>query len=362
MHLIAAPGRQHGDAGREHPERTPERDRRVARQLADVEGLGVRDVVELRAAGQACARRQRDVELLRQRWHGHVAILAPRGEAASGGCATVPRMTRRERTPASLHGVPAGRELRRRGDGRRRPRRCDPDGPRGDPTPAFMPVGTKATVKSLHPDEVRALGAQVMLGNTYHLHLRPGRRGDRGARRAACVLGLGRPDPDRLGRVPGVLAARHAPRRRRRRRHVPVGLRRQAERLTPEHVAEIQRRLGSDIAMCLDICPPADSSPREHEDAVRRTTLWAERQVDAPRAAGPAPLRHRAGRRRRRATAAVDRRDHGARRSTASRSAGSRSARAGRRCSNGRLGGAARSRRSGRGTSWASATPRGSSR
>ena len=41
-------------------------------------------------------------------------------------------------------------------------------------TPAFMPVGTKATVKSLHPDEVRALGADVILGNTYHLHFRPG--------------------------------------------------------------------------------------------------------------------------------------------------------------------------------------------
>ncbi|MDH4102210.1 MAG: tRNA-guanine transglycosylase, partial [Thermoleophilia bacterium] len=40
-------------------------------------------------------------------------------------------------------------------------------------TPAFMPVGTKATVKSLHPDEVRALGAQVILGNSYHLHFRP---------------------------------------------------------------------------------------------------------------------------------------------------------------------------------------------
>ena len=41
-------------------------------------------------------------------------------------------------------------------------------------TPAFMPVGTKGTVKSLHPDEVRALGADVILGNTYHLHFRPG--------------------------------------------------------------------------------------------------------------------------------------------------------------------------------------------
>ena len=43
-------------------------------------------------------------------------------------------------------------------------------------TPAFMPVGTKGTVKSLHPDEVRALGADVVLANTYHLHFRPGER------------------------------------------------------------------------------------------------------------------------------------------------------------------------------------------
>src|SRR6266404_2429114 len=42
------------------------------------------------------------------------------------------------------------------------------------PTPAFMPVGTKATVKSLHPDEVYALGARIVLGNAYHLHFRPG--------------------------------------------------------------------------------------------------------------------------------------------------------------------------------------------
>ncbi|MGN6797104.1 MAG: tRNA-guanine transglycosylase, partial [Gaiellaceae bacterium] len=41
-------------------------------------------------------------------------------------------------------------------------------------TPVFMPVGTKATVKTLHPDEVRGLGAQILLGNTYHLHFRPG--------------------------------------------------------------------------------------------------------------------------------------------------------------------------------------------
>ena len=57
-------------------------------------------------------------------------------------------------------------------------------------------------------------------------------------------------------------------------------------RFTPELAAEIQRALGSDIAMCLDICPPAGVPRAELEEAVRRTTLWAERQRDAPRAEG----------------------------------------------------------------------------
>jgi queuine tRNA-ribosyltransferase len=57
-------------------------------------------------------------------------------------------------------------------------------------------------------------------------------------------------------------------------------------RFTPEGVAEIQRSLGSDIAMCLDVCVPAGASQAELESAVQTTTLWAERQVDAPRAAG----------------------------------------------------------------------------
>jgi queuine tRNA-ribosyltransferase len=153
-------------------------------------------------------------------------------------------------------------------------------------TPAFMPVGTKATVKSLHPDEVRALGAQVILGNTYHLHFRPGEElieelgglhafsgwdgpilTDSGGFQVFSlrdtVLSL---DDD------GVTF-----------RSVYDGT---AERFTPEGVAEIQRRLGSDIAMCLDICPPADATVTQHEEAVRRTRVWAERQVDAPRATG----------------------------------------------------------------------------
>ena len=153
-------------------------------------------------------------------------------------------------------------------------------------TPAFMPVGTKGTVKTLLPAEVRSLGADVILGNTYHLHLRPGEDVIEELGGLHAFTGWDGPIltdsggfqvfslRDTLARVDdeGVTF-----------RSVYDGA---PERLTPEGTAEIQARLGSDIAMCLDICPPADASRHEHEEAARRTQLWAERQVDAPRAEG----------------------------------------------------------------------------
>ena len=70
-------------------------------------------------------------------------------------------------------------------------------------------------------------------------------------------------------------------------RHVPLGLRRRRPRgFTPELAAAIQATLGSDIAMCLDVCPPAGVPRAELEQAVRRTTEWARRQRNAPRAPG----------------------------------------------------------------------------
>ena len=69
-----------------------------------------------------------------------------------------------------------------------------------------MPVGTHGVVRGLHPDEVRRTGAQIVLGNTYHLHLRPGRGDRRGAGRHPPLHALGQADPHRLGRLPGVLA------------------------------------------------------------------------------------------------------------------------------------------------------------
>jgi queuine tRNA-ribosyltransferase len=154
------------------------------------------------------------------------------------------------------------------------------------PTPAFMPVGTKATVKALHPDEVRELGAHVVLGNAYHLHFRPGK--DVIERLGGLHAFSGWDGPiltdsggfqvfslrDTLLAVDdeGVTF-----------RSVYDGA---AERFTPAGVQELQRRLGSDIAMCLDICSPAAASRSEHEEAVRRTTLWAHEQAGAPRAPG----------------------------------------------------------------------------
>jgi queuine tRNA-ribosyltransferase len=154
------------------------------------------------------------------------------------------------------------------------------------PTPAFMPVGTKATVKTVDPDELRALGTTILLGNTYHLHFRPGEE------LIAELGGLHRfmswDGPiltdsggfqvfslrDTLASVDddGVTF-----------RSVYDGA---AARFTPESVARCQTRLGSDIAMCLDICPPVDVDRAALEEAVRRTTLWATRQHAEPRADG----------------------------------------------------------------------------
>lgn len=153
------------------------------------------------------------------------------------------------------------------------------------PTPAFMPVGTKGTVKAVDPDELRALGATIVLGNTYHLHFRPG--DELVAELGGLHAFSGWDGPiltdsggfqvfslrDTLLAVDddGVTF-----------RSVYDG---DAARFTPESVAAVQANLGSDVAMCLDICPPAGVPRPELEQAVRRTTLWAARQREAPRPA-----------------------------------------------------------------------------
>jgi len=149
-----------------------------------------------------------------------------------------------------------------------------------------MPVGTKATVKSLHPDEVRALGAQVILASAYHLHFRPG---EDVVERLGGIHAFSGWDGPILTDSGGfqvfslrdtILALDEGGVTF---RSVYDG---SEARLTPESTAHIQLRLGSDIAMCLDVCLPADAPRTELERAVRITTLWAERQAVAPRSPG----------------------------------------------------------------------------
>ena len=130
------------------------------------------------------------------------------------------------------------------------------------PTPAFMPVGTKATVKGLDPIRLRELGTTILLGNTYHLHFRPGEE------TIAELGGLHRFmswDGPILTDSGGfqVFSLRDTIVRTDDEgvtfRSVYDG---QEARFTPELAAAIQQRLGSDVAMCLDICPPADASAR----------------------------------------------------------------------------------------------------
>ncbi len=158
---------------------------------------------------------------------------------------------------------------------------------RGDiRTPAFMPVGTKGTVKSLHPDEVRALGADVVLANAYHLHFRPGEHVVEELGGVHAFSGWSGPILTDSGGFQ-VFSLRDTITALDEEgvtfRSVYDGT---DARFTPEGVAELQRRLGSDIAMCLDVCAPAGASPSDLERAVGTTTHWAERQVDAPRAEG----------------------------------------------------------------------------
>lgn len=144
------------------------------------------------------------------------------------------------------------------------------------PTPVFMPVGTQGTVKALASSDLEALGAPIILGNTYHLALRPGedlvqRLGglhrfmswprailtDSGGYQIFSLEGRRKIDED------GVTFQSH--------------LDGSEQRFTPERAMQIQAALGSDIAMAFDECPAAAAPPDEVASAVARTTRWARR-------------------------------------------------------------------------------------
>ncbi len=153
--------------------------------------------------------------------------------------------------------------------------------PRGDiRTPAFMPVGTAGTVKAMHPEEVRALGADIVLGNVYHLMLRPG--AERVARLGGLHHMMNWPHPI-LTDSGGFQVMSLAKLRKLTEKGVTFSSHIDGSKheLTPERSIEIQGLLGSDIQMQLDECVKLPCSDSEAERAMELSLRWAERSAAA---------------------------------------------------------------------------------
>ncbi len=153
--------------------------------------------------------------------------------------------------------------------------------PRGDiRTPAFMPVGTAATVKAMMPESVRATGADILLGNTYHLMLRPG------AERIDRLGGLHRFmnwDRPILTDSGGFQVMSLAELRKLTEKGVTFRSHIDGSKheLTPERSMEIQKLLGSDIVMCFDECPALPADEARVAESMRLSMRWAERSREA---------------------------------------------------------------------------------
>ena len=141
-------------------------------------------------------------------------------------------------------------------------------------TPAFMPVGTQGTVKSMLPEEIKKCGAEIILGNTYHLYLRPGHETikklgglhrfmnwqdpiltDSGGFQVYSLGALRKIMPDGVMFRSHIDGAKHF--------------------LTPQKAIEIQEALGSDIMMCLDECTPYPATLSQAEESLNLTVKWA---------------------------------------------------------------------------------------
>lgn len=149
-------------------------------------------------------------------------------------------------------------------------------------TPVFMAVGTQASVKGLTPAQLEEVGTQIVLGNTYHLTLRPGDDVIAELGGLHRFMNWSRPIlTDSGGYQVYSLAAnlKIDDRAAVFRSHIDGAL----LELTPEKAVSIQENLGSDIAMCLDECPPSDTPPEQRRRAVERTIHWAERCRSAHR-------------------------------------------------------------------------------
>jgi queuine tRNA-ribosyltransferase len=153
--------------------------------------------------------------------------------------------------------------------------------PRGDiRTPAFMPVGTAATVKAMMPESVRATGADILLGNTYHLMLRPG------AERIAHLGGLHRFmnwERPILTDSGGFQVMSLAELRKLTEEGVSFKSHIDGSKhmLSPERSMEIQKLLGSDIVMCFDECPALPADRARIAESMRLSMRWADRSREA---------------------------------------------------------------------------------
>jgi queuine tRNA-ribosyltransferase len=149
-------------------------------------------------------------------------------------------------------------------------------------TPMFMPVGTQATVKGLTPEQLVSVGVRMVLGNTYHLTLRPG---DELIAELGGLHGFMHWSGPILTDSGGFQVYSLAQSRKITdesaifRSHIDGAL----LELTPEKAVAIQENLGSDIAMCLDECPPGVTDAKYMHIAVERTILWARRCKEAHR-------------------------------------------------------------------------------
>src|SRR5215813_9650442 len=150
-------------------------------------------------------------------------------------------------------------------------------------TPVFMPVGTQGSVKALDPRELREMGTQIILGNTYHLSIRPGMNIIRSAGGLHRFINWPHPILTDSG---GFQVFSLATIRKIQahgvefRSHLDGSL----LFLGPKEAMHVQRDLGSDIAMVFDDCPPHTSTPRELRAAVERTMRWARECREQPRA------------------------------------------------------------------------------
>lgn len=152
-------------------------------------------------------------------------------------------------------------------------------------TPVYMPVGTQASVKALDPRELVEMGTQIILGNTYHLSIRPGMEIMQAAGGLHQFMNWHQPILTDSGGFQVFSLAKI-------RKIKPHGVEFRSHLdgsllfLGPKESMEIQRHIGSDIAMVFDECPPHTATHREVRSAVERTIEWAKECREQPRAAG----------------------------------------------------------------------------